>query len=389
MKRISPNDTLWLKGIGILFIIFHNYFHLLQPVSGENEFSFDPQNFIHFLANISSDPINCFQYLFAYFGHYGVQLFIFCSGYGLTAVYSNKDIKYKDFIAKRLLKLYPAFTIALALLIAYQYLFLDTVITSRTLIALALRYSFIANLVPGNALSLCGPYWFYSMIVQLYLLFPLFLFIHKKSNYGLWIVILVSYIIILSANNYFSDLQLSLYYNFIGNVPVFALGIILASKKAWNFPIWLWALSIAVFLAGQYSATIWSFSQITFVLITVPVFLKLSEMKAMPLLKLRWMNAKNVSSSEVAGDDTGNREIPKGIISRFILFTGSISMYLFAVNGFMRQPWIGMSDDSVEKYHTYIYFATYMALVYLLALLVRKYEHSLNAWIRNRWQLPL
>ena len=88
-------------------------------------------------------------------------------------MYGDRDFSYRDFITRRLIKLYPVFTIALLLLLFYQFILLGVPFALKTLGLFAIRYTLLANFIPGKAFTLCGPHWFYSMIVQLYLLFPL------------------------------------------------------------------------------------------------------------------------------------------------------------------------------------------------------------------------
>ncbi|MBI3258627.1 MAG: acyltransferase [Ignavibacteriae bacterium] len=354
-NRISKTDTLVLKGVGILMIIFHNYFHKITPLMGQNEFEYDKQNLLNFISSITANTANSFQYILSFFGHYGVQFFIFCSGYGLAVVYGNQDrvFKFKDFIGKRIRKLYPVFTIAIVLLVLYQYLVLDTQVTIRTLREIFIRYTLIANWIPGKVFILSGPFWFYSMIIQLYLCFPLLLKLHRKSKYGLWIVMIISYLIILSTNQYFSSVGLSLYYNFIGNLPVFILGMILALNREWKYPIWIWMTSVAVFIIGQSNVYFWSFSQVAFVLMTVPIIVKLYE------------------------------KFSGSITSKALVFTGGLSMYLFAVNGFMRMPWVQMSIDMGSKVNSLLYFGAFVLLVFLVAVFVKRVEGYLVNWMRG------
>lgn len=322
---------------------------------GENEFEYDKQNLLNFISSITANPANSFQYFFSFFGHYGVQFFIFCSGYGLAVVYGNRerDFNFKDFISKRIRKLYPVFTIAIVLLVLYQYFVLDTQVTLRTLREIFIRYTLIANWIPGKVFILSGPYWFYSMIIQLYLCFPLLLKTHRKSKYGLWIVMIISYIVILSTNQYLSSLGLSLFCNFIGNLPVFIIGMILALNREWKFSKWIWVASAGVFLIGQFNVYLWSFSQIAFVLMTVPVFVYLYE------------------------------KFSNSIVSKAVIFAGGLSMYLFAVNGFLRMPWVQMSIDTTSKFNSFLYFWAFVVLVFLVALFVREIEKHVLKWMRN------
>ena len=81
---ISKEQTNLIKGIGILLIIFHNYFHWVSPSPGENEFIFSVASVKKTFSIFSNSPLDSVNVIFSFFGHYGVQLFIFISAYGLT-----------------------------------------------------------------------------------------------------------------------------------------------------------------------------------------------------------------------------------------------------------------------------------------------------------------
>src|SRR5690242_7079951 len=82
---LDRTDTAVLKGLAILAIAFHNFSHILTP-TGENEFSFEPIR-VHRFFHIVCDPHDALQALFSYLGHFGVELFIFLSAYGLALNY--------------------------------------------------------------------------------------------------------------------------------------------------------------------------------------------------------------------------------------------------------------------------------------------------------------
>ena len=326
-------------------IVFHNFFHLVAPQGGENEFSFSEIYLSNFFTNIGSDPINSIQYLFTFFGHYGVQLFVFVSGYGLMKVYGKKIIKFGSFIRKRLIKIYPAFTIAIILLLIYQYVIFDMEFTRRTFASVVIRYTQIANWIPGKIFTLSGPYWFYSMIIQLYLLFPLLVIIQKRFKYGLWTVLLITYALLIGTNDYFNSIELSWYYNFLGNLPVFIIGMLMANSKKLFLPKSLWLISIAVFILSQLNPVLWHLSQVAFVFMT--------------LLPTIWLFHRLKSS----------------LVTRFLLITGHLSMYIFAIHGFLRTPWIGLSDTASSKIYMYLYCAIFLVIVYVVAYIVRVIEH--------------
>ena len=82
LRDLDLKDTSILKGLAISAIVLHNYFHVVSPVH-QNEFTFDPARFQVFLHTVAR-PELATQAVFSFFGHFGVQIFIFLSAYGLT-----------------------------------------------------------------------------------------------------------------------------------------------------------------------------------------------------------------------------------------------------------------------------------------------------------------
>ena len=82
--KLSLQDSNIIKAIAILLIMSHNFFHLLPPAPGENEMTFSRDNFLRVFIQIYENPLDAFHPLVSFFGHYGVFLFLFLSGYGLT-----------------------------------------------------------------------------------------------------------------------------------------------------------------------------------------------------------------------------------------------------------------------------------------------------------------
>ena len=78
---LSKNDTNIIKGVGMLMIIFHNFLHLIEKGTGENEFSFSKDNFRRFIDFSVESPLDFIRFASSYFGHYGVQLFVFTSSF--------------------------------------------------------------------------------------------------------------------------------------------------------------------------------------------------------------------------------------------------------------------------------------------------------------------
>ena len=57
---LSVQDTLIIKGVAILCIIAHNFFHNIWPAPGENELTFSSKAFSNVVAQIGQNPIDFF-----------------------------------------------------------------------------------------------------------------------------------------------------------------------------------------------------------------------------------------------------------------------------------------------------------------------------------------
>ena len=154
-QGLSKNDTTVLKAAGIAMIVLHNYFHLFSGWSIQNEFTFKANNFEYFRTHFSFNLYNDIGLLFAYFGHYGVQLFVFLSAYGLYTSYKNKPLYYWQFVRERIWKLWPAFFLAVLFLIIYTIVTKGSFYHPRLYLGSLLRLSFLSNLFPQQKPSCC------------------------------------------------------------------------------------------------------------------------------------------------------------------------------------------------------------------------------------------
>ncbi|MBL7558754.1 acyltransferase [Olleya sp. YSTF-M6] len=350
---LTKKDTLILKGLGILIIVLHNFMHRIKPVFGENEFYFDAQTFVNYYSSFISNPQHFIQYFFSYFGHYGVQIFIFLSGYGLLLSYDDKEISFFNFIKKRLIKIYPVFIIAVLMVVVFKYIVLKIPFNSEATNNILITLSLISNWIPEKWYVLSGPFWFYSMIVQLYILFYLIVQWTKKSTKPLWLILVLSYMIIFISGVYFESIKISLYLNFMGNLPVFVLGMILAKSK-FNFTktsVFVWLLFVLVFILGQLNNYFWYISQALVVMIFIPLYVWLKSY--VDSLKLK----------------------------NFLLFTGQLSMYLFAVNGLLRAPWFYLLSKLESQWYPYLLAIAHFIFVYIVALIVRMFEQFIISYL--------
>ncbi len=102
------------------------------------------------------------------FSRFAVPVFVFISGFVLYLKY-NRDINYKDFYKKRFLKIIPPY-----LIFSLIYYFWNNLIINDT--SLNIKELLYQILIAKAHIHL----WYFLLIIQLYLLFPLILKIYLK-----------------------------------------------------------------------------------------------------------------------------------------------------------------------------------------------------------------
>lgn len=101
-KKFTRDDTNVIKGVAILSIILHNLLHWISPSPGENEFDFYRDRVNNFIDGIINCPLESINLIISYFGHYGVQLFVFVSGMGLAYSMCKKPRTWGNFMIDRI-----------------------------------------------------------------------------------------------------------------------------------------------------------------------------------------------------------------------------------------------------------------------------------------------
>lgn len=316
---LSYNHTLILKGVAILSIMLHNLFHWINPMNSmENEFSFSSSNIHAFFSSFADSPWEFINIIFSYLGHYGVEIFIFLSGYGLARSFIKAPMSWGSFIVYRLKKIYPL------LIIAFIYFFFTrisiyyTLPTRNELTSMLYKLLFIHTFIPKEGMSLDGPWWFFGLIVQLYVFFPLLFKIIEKHGFKAFLIVsLISYIAIY-ASLYAIEMQEDIYLmqNAIGHFPEFCLGILLATKNELTGNIWCFVLAWAAFILGNFYL---SFYPLTFISITyIVIFIAIVLIKNGVKLKY---------------------------IKNTILVFGKYSVVLFATHGLFRWQFVCLAGN--------------------------------------------
>ena len=181
-KEFSKDDSLIIKGLAILTIMLHNLFRWIEPITGENEFGFSPHVVQKLYESFTSQPQEFINIIFNYLGHFGVQAFILLSGYGLTKSMLSKPKCWTAFMGSRLKKIYPLLIIAVASYSLIRWGFGDETLTHSDCREIIHKLLLIHTLTPYEGITFCGPWWFFGLITQLYILFPILL--NLTQRYG-------------------------------------------------------------------------------------------------------------------------------------------------------------------------------------------------------------
>lgn len=325
----SKQDLLYLKGIAILMIVLHNYFHWVPGYGVENEFSFDLQHTITYLHRQWDGVFECVKWNLSFWGHLGVVVFVFCSGYGLTRMHLNQPESYGRYLYHRLSKLYLLLLSGMLIVAALRLLNNGYFTPPSAFLSQFLKTATgIANLREAWYLSFSGPFWYFGLAVQLYLIFPLvYRFVQAQQ---LWMSILLAIVVLIAdilLLPFATTAGIPLLANFPGHLPEFVLGILLASGKLQFRFGWLSFLFSAVVLAAsQFSVYLFPLS---FIAATTGILSLFELLKG--TLKFR----------------------PLEVLLRF---SGMISMSLFIVNGVFRElKWFRDADNNLIAQRILIY----------------------------------
>ena len=198
LNKISKQDTLFLKGIAIAGMLMWHIFYCPNP------------------EGITYSPI--IQYI-GTIGDVCVSIFLFISGYGLTLGYKKVgETNPITFILNRLLKFYCNFWFVFILIVSFgTFIMHQPILTEGSNLEriLQLVKEFLA--IRGQS-SYNDSWWYFSLIISLYLIFPLLYWGTKKVP---WIMILF---LIFNSSFSLHFINQDIHYY----MPIFVVGILWA-----------------------------------------------------------------------------------------------------------------------------------------------------------------
>ena len=220
-----------MRGIAILAIMLHNYCHWLKDIVRENEYTWTAAKCDRLWA-IIQNPDELFPiHLFSFFGHYGVPVFLFLSGYGLVLKYESAQgvrppvfqfLRYNYLKLLRILIVgFVAFTMVDVMTYSPHHYLWDEVVGILGMFA-----NFFEH--PSQVIW-PGPYWYFGLTLQVYVLYRLVFYQWRH-----WSVVVVAIALCwLWQEAYIDNNEVleRLRYNFIGGMLPFGMGILLARSN--------------------------------------------------------------------------------------------------------------------------------------------------------------
>jgi peptidoglycan/LPS O-acetylase OafA/YrhL len=357
LRDLDVKDTTILKGLSIIAIVLHNFFHVLGPTH-QNEFTFQSSRFPLFL-HVVLQPSLAIQALFTFFGHFGVQIFIFLSAYGLAKSHWDDQSSWPAFMWGRIKKLYPV----ILLVVLPWFIF-----TSMDVGAAETWHQFgpefvcmllgISTLM-GFALPLVGPWWFIPFIVQFYALWIPIRSVAKKAGWqGLVALAVISLLALYVSNPLLGRWNINLLHTPFGRMANLCLGIAAA-----RYPIRFNGLSGAILaLSGAIVLVLGS---------NYYAFFPLSPIGAS--LVLLWSYA-----------------IMRRGLGRIVLLelVGRYSMLMFLLNGLVRIPFLDLATSPARQL---IYGAVTLGVTFLIAGMIHELllnPHGLRSAFRSPTKRP-
>lgn len=171
-----------LRGLAIIGIFLHNYCHWLGFAVKENEYTFTISKSSQLIQAIMSPDWNLPVHLLSFFGHYGVPVFLFLSAYGLVMKYENrgnrkpsaKQTAFLPFVGHHYVKLFKMMIVGFVI-----FTMVDAITPGRhnyQLMDILGQLFMFNNMMPDpDHVIWPGPYWFFGLMMQLYIVYRLLL----------------------------------------------------------------------------------------------------------------------------------------------------------------------------------------------------------------------
>lgn len=245
---LSRAECSALRGLAILGIMLHNYCHWLSVAVKENEYTFTIGNSRR-LWYVLTHPDDLLPvHLVSYFGHYGVPVFLFLSGFGLVMKYerSGGDLPFVPFVKRQYVKLFRMMIVGLT-----AFLIVDAItpgsFTYHANNVLAQLTMTINLFDRPDRIIWPGPYWFFGLMIQLYIVWRLLIY---RRHWGVMAALIAICWLLQAGCDPLGETLNRLRYNFVGGLLPFCAGVMLGRLTPPDMLVrmtrWHWLVVAAV-----------------------------------------------------------------------------------------------------------------------------------------------
>ena len=360
VEKLTRTECNALRGLAIIGIFLHNYCHWLRPVVKENEYQYIQRNVdnLYQVLQGSWDELFFFHIL-SFFGHYGVPIFLFLSAYGLTMKYEQKlptgptnnqetqaTLPLFGFIKYHWLKLFRMMIVGFV-----AFTMVDNITKSPHLykvMDIISQMGLFNNLLPHpDDIIWPGPYWFFGLMLQLYIVYRLLLY----RRHWLWNVGLIVFCLTIQlACDPEGDALNRWRYNFIGGMLPFGAGLLYARYvRPWGT-----ATNFVAFILSMIAILLMSFSYLTWYFVPLAICIA-----SITFVKL-------ISRLEVA---IGCKSLS---FMNILSWVGSISAALFVCHPITRKIFIPISKAGDYWTGLLLYIIASLCLAWLFKELMKK-----------------
>ena len=323
--------------------MLHNYCHFLGFAVKENEYTFTAAKPQMLWDRLTALDHNLLIHLLSFFGHYGVPVFLFISGFGLVCKYEHSTpqrVRAVPFVAYHYMKLLRLMFLGYVAFAVVSYLHPHGYhgYTAGRVAAQLLMY---INILPDpDHIIKPGPYWFFGLMLQLYIVYRLLIYRQKTSNVLALIAICwVAQAMFTPESDPGGETLNRIRYNFVGGMLPFGAGVLYArhgrelSTRAY---LAVAVVSAVAVFAGSYAFQSW---------LWVPLFV-------------------------VTGAVATIRLVPEKALKPLVWF-GAISSALFVVHPITREIIIKMSYRGQVYTGLIVYVIASLLLAWLFKLAFR------------------
>jgi peptidoglycan/LPS O-acetylase OafA/YrhL len=222
--------------------------------------------------------------------------------------------------------------------------------------AILLKLTLISNFFPSQALRPVGPWWFLSFIFQFYVVFPALLSMARK--YGEYTLAIISCAgVLLSFLSRNSDVNI--YFTIIGHMPELCLGIYLARRDKLHVPYYMVFTIFLLFILGNLYYSFWLISHFCALILMLLVF-------------------NSVRHTIRKHDHVNN----------LLVFYGALSMYMFFVHGFLREPMVVWAREYGYWTYSLLLCIAFLAITTISSYLLQTAELRIRQWFAQRESSP-